>query len=78
MTNTEIQQIANIVTQQTMFLHKEILNAKEAAQYLGIKMGTLYKLTCYKQIPFYKPMNGFIYFNRQELNKWMMSDRYKF
>lgn len=78
MTQAEIQQIASIVAQQTMFLHKEILNATEAAQYLGIKLGTLYKMTCYKRIPFYKPMNGFIYFNKQELREWMLSDRYKY
>lgn len=78
MTKAELQQVSEMVIAQTMFLQKDVMNAQEAAMYLGISMHTLNKLTCYKKIPYYRPMNGLRYFNRQELNEWMMSDRYKY
>lgn len=54
-----------------------ILDSKAAAQLLGIAMPTLYSFTSKRQIPFYKPKNcRKIYFKREELEEWMLAQRY--
>ncbi len=54
---------------------KEILNAAEAANYLGIKKSYLYRLTSGKLIPHSKPNGKKIYFSVEDLNAWMMGNR---
>jgi len=47
----------------------------EAAKYLGVSRGHLYKLTCQSKIPFYKPNGKRIYFKKSELDNWIYSKR---
>lgn len=54
---------------------KNILNFKEACQYCGISQSTMYKHTSNRTIPHSKPNNKLIYFRRDELDKWMLSNR---
>ena len=54
---------------------KDTLTTKEAAQYLNLKTGYLYKLTSSKQIPFYKPGGKMNYFKRTELDQWLTGNR---
>lgn len=56
---------------------KEVLNFKEAAKHLDISQSHLYKLTCGSKIPHYKPEGKRVYFNRQELDKWLQRNRVK-
>jgi len=56
-------------------IHKETLNFKEAARYLDISRSHLYKLTYSKQIPHYKPRGKQVYFERRELDKWLLQNR---
>ena len=35
----------------------------------------LYKLTCSKQIPFYRPNGKLVYFDRHELEGWLKQNR---
>lgn len=50
---------------------KGVLTLKEAVEYVGMSEGHLYRLTSQKQIPFYKPRKGRIYFKREELEAWL-------
>lgn len=54
---------------------KEVLNFAEAAQYLELSHSHLYKLTSAGNIPFYKPNGKKLYFNREELNEWLLRNR---
>jgi excisionase family DNA binding protein len=56
-------------------LNKETLNFKEAAKYLNVSCSHLYKLTYSKQIPHYKPRGKQVFFERKELDKWLLQNR---
>jgi excisionase family DNA binding protein len=56
-------------------LNKETLTLKEAAKYLDLSCSHLYKLTYTKQIPHYKPRGKQVYFERRELDKWLLQNR---
>lgn len=56
---------------------KEVLNSKEAAQFLDISQSNLYKLTSNKEIPYYCPHGKKIYFDRQELIDWIKENSQK-
>lgn len=51
---------------------KVFLTSKEAAEYLGLKMGGLYDLTKNKKIPFHKPNGKRLLFRRDELDAWVV------
>ncbi len=38
------------------------LNIDEASAFTGLKKSYIYKLVSQKKIPFYKPMNGYLFF----------------
>lgn len=59
--------------QQTM--QKEVLNFNETCQYLEVSQSHLYKLTSSGSIPHYKPNGKKIYFQREELNQWLLKNR---
>lgn len=50
-----------------LFTAKEVLTLEEAAIYLGVSKSSLYKMTHQRAIPFYKPNNKLVYFERSEL-----------
>lgn len=54
---------------------KVALNLNEASLYLGISQSFLYKLTSNNKIPHYKPNGKLIYFNRVELEEWMLKNK---
>ena len=53
---------------------KRVLTFKEGCELLGLRPNWVYKLTSRRQIPFSKP-RGRIYFDRQELEAWMLGQR---
>ncbi|HAS6602105.1 TPA: helix-turn-helix domain-containing protein [Vibrio parahaemolyticus] len=53
---------------------KQFLSAEETAQYTGLSVKYIYKLTHAKQIPHYKPSRK-LYFKRDDLDAWLMSYR---
>ncbi len=57
--------------------NKTVFKPQEAAEYLGIALGTLYKLTSAGIIPFSKPNGKLIYISRAALDEWMLSNRTK-
>ena len=71
----ELQQVADLITANTIFCTKEVLTSDEAARYMGVSKSYLYKLTMNQQIPHYKPMGKMCYFNRLELEQWLQNNR---
>jgi excisionase family DNA binding protein len=55
--------------------NKDVLNLKEAARYLNMSCSHLYKLTSAKEIPHYKPRGKQVYFEKRELDKWLLQNR---
>ena len=62
-----------LVEQQT--LQKQVLNFNETCQYLELSQSHLYKLTSTGAIPHYKPNGKKIYFQREELDHWLLRNR---
>ena len=52
------------------------LNIREAGEYLGFSVHTLYSWTSQRVIPFYK-RGGRVRFDKAELDKWMQEGRYE-
>lgn len=53
---------------------KSILTVEEAAKYLNISRGTLYKLTSANAVPFSKPTGKQLYFDKEKLDAWILSN----
>lgn len=56
-------------------MEKTILNFNEAAEYLSVTKGFLYKLTSTHRVPFYKPCGKKVFFRKSELDKWLEAGR---
>lgn len=56
---------------------KTVLSIEEAAAYSNLTVSYLYKLTSAQEIPHYKPRGKMIYFNRDELDHWLLQNRVK-
>ncbi len=54
----------------------DILNIREAASFLKLKIATLYEKTSLKVIPHFKKGNK-LYFKRKELEEWIRSGKVK-
>jgi len=57
-----------------LFEAKEVLTPDEAARFLHMAKSYLYKLTAAGVVPYSKPNGKLIYFSRQELTKWALSN----
>ena len=58
-----------------LLTQKTVLNFDEAADYTGISKSYLYKLSCSGGIPCYKPNGKTLFFNRLELDQWLLRNR---
>jgi len=64
--------------QLTLLTAKKALTMKDAAFLTGLSMSNLYKQVWKKKIPHYKSSGGKLtYFDRDELNAWMLKTRIK-
>lgn len=54
---------------------KNVLSFSEACLYLELSQSHLYKMTSTGVIPHYKPNGKKIYFNRAELDQWLLRNR---
>ena len=70
-----MKEIVARVAESTTICTKPVLTSDEASKYLGISKSHLYKLTMRREIPHYKPMGKCCYFNREELERWVQSNR---
>ncbi|MBR3456164.1 MAG: excisionase family DNA-binding protein [Bacteroidaceae bacterium] len=58
-------------------MSKDFLTATEAADYLGIALSYLYKLTSSNAIAFYRPCGRKILFKVDDLRTWIEGTRVK-
>lgn len=54
-----------------LFHTKNVLTADEAAMYLGVTTGHLYRMVRKHNIPHTRPTHGKIYFQKTDLDKWL-------
>ncbi|GAP69930.1 transcriptional regulator, AlpA family [Bacteroidales bacterium 6E] len=75
MVNLEIidERLKNI--ESLLLTQKTVLNFDEAASYTGLSKSYLYKLSCSGGVPCYKPNGKTLWFNRSELDQWLMRNR---
>lgn len=73
--STIIFERLNQILEEQNLQKKEILTLEEASRYLGLSKSNLYKKTSLNTIPFYKPNGKIIYFNRSDLDLYMLSNR---
>ena len=52
---------------------KELLSCVELAEYINLTVSTVYGLVHQKKIPYYK--KGKLYFNKSEIDKWILESR---
>ena len=69
----EIMQEANPISNGV----SNILDVKQAAEFLRLKVTTLYEKTSRKLVPHFKKGNK-LYFNRTELEAWVNEGKVKF
>lgn len=67
--------IKDAISEKTLISTKEVLTSEEAARYLGVGLGYLYKLTNKRELPYYKPSGKLCFFNRRELEAWLQRNR---
>ena len=59
------------------YYFKKILTIKDAAEYLGVSVGSIYQYLYNNRIPCYKPngKGGNIYFKKSELDNFMLRNK---
>ena len=67
----EIEQIK----QFALLSAKNVLTFDDVALLTGLSKSYLYKLTCTKEIPHYKPAGKMLYFDRKEIEDWQKRGR---
>ena len=58
-----------------LLTQRTVLNFDQVAEYTGLSKSHLYKLTSSGGIPCYKPNGKHIYFDKVEIDKWLLSNR---
>lgn len=53
---------------------KRVLNIDEACEFLGYKKSYIYRLTSMGVLPYSKPNGKKLYFDRDKLERWMLSN----
>jgi len=61
--------------EKLMLSQKNVLTFDDAATYMGLSKRHLYKMTMQGSIGFYKPRGKMIYFDRSELEKFLLQNR---
>ena len=56
---------------------KTVMSLEEASEYSGISRSYLYELTAKGEIPFSKPRGKMIYFSKEKLDEWLLSNTRK-
>ena len=54
---------------------KNVLRFDEACEYIGVSESLLYKLTAANEVPHYKPRGKMLYFDREEIDKWLLQNK---
>ena len=63
------------IERNSLLAAKNVLTIDDAALLTNMSKSTIYKLTCSRQVPFYRPNGKLVYFDRQELESWLKQNR---
>lgn len=66
----------NRIEKHTLLSAKRALTVEDVALLAGITKRTVYRLTNSNRIPYYRPNGKEIYFDREEVEKWLLSNRH--
>jgi excisionase family DNA binding protein len=66
----DLMNIENLIS-----ANKTVLTFDEACNYTGFAKSFMYKMTSTGKIPCYKPQGKMIYFERAELERWLLRNR---
>lgn len=55
-------------------IKKKVFNVANLQAYTGWSLSKIYKLTSTKQIPFSKPTNGSLFFEREKIEEWLLQN----
>lgn len=70
-----LEKVADLIAANVINTLKKVLTVDEAARYMGISKSTLYKMMMRREIPYSKPNGKVCFFDRVELEAWLMSNR---
>ena len=73
--NSNSTQLMEMLEKLKPAFEKRALTLSEAANYIGLSKSSLYKFTHKKQVPHFKPRGKMIYFNREDLDVWLLKNR---
>lgn len=72
-----IMQQLEEIKRLTLLAAKKVFNMDELVLYTGLSKSYIYRLTCTKGIPFYKPGGNRVWFKKDEIDEWMTRNRVK-
>jgi excisionase family DNA binding protein len=67
--------IGELRPETSLIAVKNVLTFEEGCIYTGYTKSFMYKQTSQRKIPHYKPQGKMIYFERAELEKWLLRNR---
>ncbi len=77
MDNQNIEQKLDRIEKLLINSQKPVINFDELVAYTGLSASYLYKLTSKGDIPFYRPNGKQLYFNKTEIDTWLLRNRSK-
>lgn len=75
MADREIIERLERIERNSLLAAKNVLSIDDVVLLTGLSKSYLYRLTCKKQIPYYKPNGKLAYFDRKEIETWMRQNR---
>lgn len=72
--NSFVEQL-NRIERNTKLAAKNVLDIEDVSVLTGLSKSYIYKLTCRREIPYYKPNGKLCYFDRKEIEDWQRQNR---
>ncbi|WP_313384473.1 helix-turn-helix domain-containing protein [Chishuiella sp.] len=70
--------LEKLLSIETLLLDKKkVLNPDELANYTGYSKSTIYKMVQGNIIPFSKPNGKHLFFDKEEIDEWLLSNKSK-
>ena len=76
--NSTIKQIIELIDEKLSVFRleqKSIMTVDDLSEYLGLQPSYIRKMTHNREIPYYKPNGKKLYFQREEIDEWILSSR---
>lgn len=59
---------------EAALVRKKVFNVANLQMYTGWSLSKIYKLTSARSIPFSKPTNGSLFFEREKIEEWLLQN----